>query len=645
MGKAIISGAPGGAADGTYGFLIGRRESATETTVQLYCSEAATFSYLQGFIETGSGSGTNTLTFRKNAASQSLAASRSAAGHLSDTTNTVTVAATDKVNLLINDTGTDANYQMVSVVVSFSSGHGCFHGSGDGTPQIFDVASSTRYAPVNGSLEADGTTTEANAQTKNRAYTSWEAMAVNVTANARVNTSTIKNRINGADGANGSISIGAGVTGILTDTSIGDALASGDLINVSVTLGTGVEDLVISSFQATFKNSSASLCDVVRREANGTARTAGATATYYLYAGDSNASATAYTFLTPYPIKFSNPRIYLSANTYTGNGTYSLYVNGSDRISVTLTAATTGWFEDTSSTYSADANVGFAAKIVNGTSGSITIREMAVTAGERYVITANTGSYAVTGLDASLKYGYKTTGETGAYAITGSNANLNYSRIMAANTGSYAITGFSANLLYGRLMLGESGSYALTGSNANLLYGRNLGAESGAYTVTGFAATLTVTAAGAYVINAEPGAYAITGSGANLLATRSLLAGSGAYSITGFDATLTQGGVTPVVIVDTHDGDKVRKRFKKEVQDQERRKKQILEAYERLVEGKVIAVEDIVEEFTSPEQKTGSVAFKQQYIDFDRLLNDLNAAERLWQLYLAMDDEDVLALL
>ncbi len=644
MGKAIMSGAPGGAADGTYGSFIGRRESATETVVQFYCSEAATFSYMQGFIEAGSGSGTNTMTFRNNAASQSLVASRSSSGHLSDTTNTVTVAATDKIDFLISDTGTNANYQMASVVVSFSSGHGCFHGSGDGTPQIFDVASSTRYAPINGSLEADGTTTETDAQTKNRAYTSWESMAVNVTANARVNTSTLRNRINAANGT-GSISIGAGVTGFLTDTTIGDALASGDLINVSLQLGTGVEDLTISSFQATLKNSSLPKCDIVRREAAGTARAASATDSYYLYAGDSNVSTSPYTFNTPYTLTFSNPRIYLSANTYTANGTYSLYVDGSDRINVTLTAATTGWFEDTSSTYVSAANVGFAAKIVNGTSGSITIREMTVTAQERYEVTANTGSYAVTGSDATLVYGRKLIADTGSYAVTGSAANLLYTRKFSAETGSYVVTGSSANLLYGRKFSAESGSYAITGSDANLLYGRNLSAVTGSYAITGFSATLTVTAAGAYVINAESGAYAITGSAANLLATRSLLAGSGAYAITGFDATLTQGGVTPVIIEDTHDGDKVRKRFAKERRERDRRKKQIIEAYEYLVEGKVPAAKAIVEEFIEPEEKTGTVAIQQQYINFDRLLNDLDAVERLWQLYLAMDDEDVLALL
>ena len=460
MGKAIISGSLGLVTNNTYGNIVGRRENATENSSRFYCSEAATFSYLQANISSG-GSGTNTLTFRKNGVSQTLAASRSGSGFLSDTTDTVTVAAADTVTLLCTDTGTDPIYALNSVVVSFSSGHGCFHGSADGTPQIYDVASSTRYVALNGGLEADGNATEANVQSKNRAYTSWESMAVNVTANARVNTSTLKNRIAGADGT-GSISIGAGVTGLLTDTTIGDSLADGDLINMSLTLDTGVEDLTISSFQATLKNSTTSLCDVIRREGGGTTRTASATATFYSYSGQTaGVTGSPYTFNTPYTLIFSNPRIYLSANTYTGNGTYSLRVDGADQINVTLTAATTGWFEDTSSTYVSAAGVVFAGRIVNGTSGSITIREMAVTAKE--IINA---SVDVTGVEGTGAVGTVTVSAAANVTETGVEGTGEVGTVTVSAAANITETGLEGTGEVGTVTVSAAADVTETGLEA-----------------------------------------------------------------------------------------------------------------------------------------------------------------------------------
>ena len=626
MGKSLVTwdGGGTGIASGNFTGIGGTGDLAIEARAQYYISEAATFSYLQALISSG-GSGSNTITFRDTGVDTSLTATRSGTGDLSDTTNSATVAAADLVSVAFTDTGSSPVYSFLAAVVSFSSGHGSFHQSAQNGPIIYNVPSSTRFVPVNGVSLADGTATEANAQFKNRAYTSWESLQVYVQANARVNTSTVNNRINGANGS-ASISIGAGVTGMLTDNTVGDTLAAGDLLCASVVLDTGVENLRITSFGATFKNSSLPKCDVVTQTIGGVARTASATESYATYAGGIRVrTQTDSAIPAPYAFKLSNPRIYLSTNTYAANASYKIYKNATASITVTLTAATTGWFEDTTNTIDYAVSDTFYYGLVDGTSGSATATAAAVTIEEitSVSVTANTGSYAVIGSNANLLYGRKLIADTGSYAITGSNANLLYSRKFSAETGVYAITGFDANLFYNRKLISDTGSYA----------------------ITGFAATLTKTTAGGYSINAESGTYALTGFSANLLTTRLLLAAPGSYAVTGFNATLTQGGIVPIVIEDTHDGDRVRKRFEKERRDRDRRKKQIIEAYEYLIEGKVPAAQEIIEQFVESEEKPGTVAIEQQYINFDKFLNDLNAVERLWQLYLAMDDEDVLALL
>lgn len=108
--------------------------------------------------------------------------------------------------------------------------------------------------------------------------------------------------------------------------------------------------------------------------------------------------------------------------------------------------------------------------------------------------------------------------------------------------------------------------------------------------------------------------------------------------------TLLQSQVAPpIVVVDTHDGDvRRRKRVRQEVEERESRRQQIIAAYEHLVEGKPLVAESIVEEFKVAEPVSERLEAR---VDWDRLLNNLDAVERLYAAYLEMDDEDVLLLL
>lgn len=108
--------------------------------------------------------------------------------------------------------------------------------------------------------------------------------------------------------------------------------------------------------------------------------------------------------------------------------------------------------------------------------------------------------------------------------------------------------------------------------------------------------------------------------------------------------TLLQTRVTPVVF-DGHDGgDNKRrsKRIKQEREERERRRQQVIAAYEHLVEGRPLVAEELVKEFVVAVPKGETLEAR---IDWDRLLDRIEVAERLYAAWVEMDDEDVLLLL
>jgi len=149
--------------------------------------------------------------------------------------------------------------------------------------------------------------------------------------------------------------------------------------------------------------------------------------------------------------------------------------------------------------------------------------------------------------------------------------------------------------------------------------------------------------------------FTATGVTANLAATE-------AKDIAAFDATIGAGNVTaelaatenqdtaqilvtlplPIVDIDTHDGDRQRRRFAVDRDERKRRRRDIIEAFEVLVEGKDPIVEEIVEEFTVAQAKP---SLEKPRIDYDKLFRNLDAVERLWNAYIDMDDEEILLLL
>src|SRR3990167_7971057 len=231
MGKALLVSRQASAlATGQECNLFGfASDTATEANTQASCTEDATFSNLRVNIISG-GSGTNNFRFRDAGADGSELASRSGAGIAEDTTNR------DLFNIAYTDTGSNSTIAWIVANIVLSSGHGNLHGAAGFGGLVFDTASSTNFIPLSGSLTADGSTNEVLTTLKVRAYDSFEALQVRVTANARLNTSSFRNRINNGNGT-ALIEFATLVTGLISDTVLWDAIADGQTVNASVTLG------------------------------------------------------------------------------------------------------------------------------------------------------------------------------------------------------------------------------------------------------------------------------------------------------------------------------------------------------------------------------------------------------------------------
>ena len=117
-------------------------------------------------------------------------------------------------------------------------------------------------------------------------------------------------------------------------------------------------------------------------------------------------------------------------------------------------------------------------------------------------------------------------------------------------------------------------------------------------------------------------------------------------SLSGTEATGTAGNVNvvpqPVIVIDdTHDGRRFKEQLERERKLREKKKQAILDAFERIVEGRP----EIAEEIAAPYVVIKPKAKSAPTINYDALFADLDRVQRIWDTHLEMDDEDVLTLL
>jgi hypothetical protein len=106
----------------------------------------------------------------------------------------------------------------------------------------------------------------------------------------------------------------------------------------------------------------------------------------------------------------------------------------------------------------------------------------------------------------------------------------------------------------------------------------------------------------------------------------------------------------PVVVDDTHDGDYLRKKLKREREEVEARRRRVLELYERIVEGLEPAPEEVEQAVSAAIEAVGvetrADIIEAPLIDLGRILAGLERALDLQRrLALEADDEEVMLLL
>jgi len=180
----------------------------------------------------------------------------------------------------------------------------------------------------------------------------------------------------------------------------------------------------------------------------------------------------------------------------------------------------------------------------------------------------------------------------------------------------------------------------------------SLAGTSAASAVGAVAATVTVSLSGVQAtgqigtegeVTTVPisGAEA-TGAAGNVgLVVTVALSGNSASGQVGDVAFVPQ----PILLIDdTHDGRRFKEQLERDKKLRKKQKQQILDAFERIVEGRPEIAEEIAAPYVVTRPKTKAAPIKQT-INFDALFADLDRVQRIWETHLEMDDEDVLTLL
>jgi hypothetical protein len=320
--------------------------------------------------------GTTTIGIRKNLVLQSLAVSVpvGTTGVFEDTTNSVTVAAGDNIGLtLVNSGNASGSITYGNTAVTFDATTNTVSKLVSGAaPATFNANATTNYCPCTGALSFNAT--EALVQFKAQIGGTLRNLYFRVQSNSRTTTTTVKSRVNGADG-NQAVSISAGTTGEFEDTSNSDTVSAGDLLCMSILGGAEATSLTCSPASLEFQNTSGYF---LSGGTLGVAQGAGTNRYSSLGQGPNSANVEpGQKTRIKEAVTFSKLSIYVSASTTAGAAAAVIRKNGADGSqSVTIPAATTGWFTDATNSDTFAAGDDFSIATRNPGSGTLTSQTM-----------------------------------------------------------------------------------------------------------------------------------------------------------------------------------------------------------------------------------------------------------------------------
>lgn len=349
----------------------------TEADFDIIMEHAGTFSHFTAHNTSGANTATHKL--RKNGADGNQSAVVSGTQDQdTDLVNTDTVSVNDTISTSAStNSGTCAN-GFVSAIFEASGATVAYYGSGR-TNNNYSVASTTWYEGICIDIQENASLTEADLEGRVRAAGTWEELQLEVVTNTRSTTTTIKTRVNGADG-NQSIAVSGSSTGTFQDSANTDTVSSGDDINYTVTTGTGTGLFTMSHIV------SAIVSDSDQWDVFGNALVVGSTAgTYhsniYGRSAVTTASSQHTSFYPLFACTATRFRGKITANSFSGDIDVALDINNvNGNNGFTISSTSTGDFEDTTSSdiLTATDRLQIETTIPSGT-GSITVRGAGLT--------------------------------------------------------------------------------------------------------------------------------------------------------------------------------------------------------------------------------------------------------------------------
>lgn len=498
--------------------LAGTDETSTEAQAQMRIRDSYTWSHLGVNIASNTVTATSTVRSRVNGAdgNQAVSIPSSSTGFFEDTSHSDSLADGDLVAIALTTGGSGSS--LLANTISSLLGH-----SGD--VSVLAAASltngwqangATRWTPVHGPLVAS--TSEVRTEVTCRQPTTLSRLRAYVAANAASGTSSIKLRVNEADG-NQALSISAGATGEFEDTTHSDAIGDGDEVDLQLT-GGGAGAISVSAVNCESSSGLMAVANLSGAIFTGT--------TLYRAIGTKNSSGAESVMQVSArttAIAFGSLFFSTDSNSRSVSTTVALRRNGSSDLSLSVPASTTGFFEDTSATVIPAASsdtLNYAISSGAG-SGTLTLRNISITQAPfaAATIAGATATATAAANSGVVKVARSIPGESATAAAAANTGTVAAVRIVSVSGGTATVTA-AANAG----VVQTFPAAIITGVTATATAAANAGTVSGvsAASVAGERATATAAAnAGvAQIASVVSGAPAAANAAALLAAITAL---------------------------------------------------------------------------------------------------------------------------
>lgn len=346
--------------------------------------------------------GTNTVTFRKNqAATSQLISFGTSTGAFEDTSNNVTVAATDEVDYEVAVGSSSGSCSLTVISNTFTADSNTYQNlaARSSTGSAF-TDNTTRYEILGSSIGA-GITTESQSNTTFKYAGTLKNGFVYVSQNDVSNASTVRTRKNNTTNGNIAVSITGNTTGIFEDTSNTDTITVDDEWNYQVVIPAvgGVHTVTIIRISVGLETTSHKY--LLQSGRGGGAAQANNLTRYYGLGSlvlteattEANTSCKSRLVFTG-----KDMQVNVTANTFTTLDTNFIFRKNqaTDVITLPVAAASTGIFQDNSETGAIIATDEINWEVVTpNQAGSITFREIAVWAD---ALSTNTKTFTIDSL-------------------------------------------------------------------------------------------------------------------------------------------------------------------------------------------------------------------------------------------------------